>query len=80
MENFTADLFAFLDAKIASKKSPIVVIDFNDYCHQHNIFDVDDILPFIISYILERSQTTNTLQNVFVITVVYKTTVIDFLV
>ena len=74
------DLFSFLDAEIASKNSLKVVIDFNGFCRQHNIFDIDDILPFIKSYILQRRWTTNTFCNVFVITVVYKTTVMEFLV
>ena len=54
MENFTADLFDFLDAKIASEKDLIVIIDFDDYCKQHQIQHIFELVPFILKYIDNR--------------------------
>lgn len=54
MENFKKDLFSFLDAKIASKNDTVIIIDFNDYCNEHQIDDVHYLLPLIFIYIDER--------------------------
>lgn len=78
-KNFRESLFDFLDIRITVKKERITVIDCCKFCHQHRIYDINNISSFIINYIQERKERLLQ-QNVFIIIVFDENSVIMFFV